>query len=71
MPPLLYSPNLLELRVYATAVTNDRLAIVIVLRSNSAVLAVAQSFILTTHVRSEFIKLSSHSSSSTKQGKVL
>ena len=37
----------------------------------SAVLAVAQLFILTTNVRSEFIKLSSHSSSSTKQGRVL
>ena len=58
--------------------TNDRLAIVIVrplvaklITDNSAVLAVAQSFILTAQVRSEFIKLSSHSSSSTKQGRVL
>ena len=56
--------------------TNDRLEIVIVLllvpkTYNSAVLAVAQSFILTMYVRSEFIKLSSHSSISTKQGRVL
>ena len=56
--------------------TNDILAIVIVLllvakTYNSAVLAVAQSFTLTTHVRIEIIKLSSHSSSSTKQGRVL
>ena len=61
---------------YATAVTKDRLAIVIELflaakTYNSAVLAVAQSFILTTHVRIELIMLSSHSSSSTNQGSLV
>ena len=59
----LYSPKLLELKgsnnlglCNSAAVTNERLAKAIVLlfvakTYNSAVLAVAQSFILTTHVR--------------------
>ena len=52
--------------------TNSRLAIVIKLllvaeTYKGAVLAVAQSFILTKNVRIEYIMLSSHSSSSTKQ----
>ena len=41
------------------------------LGENLVSLAVAQSCILTTNVRIEFFMLSSHSSSSTKQGRVL